>query len=63
MTIIIPTWLVVIILCLFVIRSVVFLKRGATLIRGMRTMWPVVKEFLGSEKGLTIEVSKKTDEK
>lgn len=63
MTIIIPTWLVVVILCLFVIRTIVFLKRGATVIKGMKAIWPTIKELLSSEKEVTIEISKKTDEK
>lgn len=62
MTIIIPTWLVVIILCLFVVRSIVFIKRGATMIKGMKAAWPVIKEFLGPERDFTIEVIKKTEE-
>lgn len=63
MTIIIPTWLVVVILCLFVVRSIIFLKRGATMIKGMKTVWPVIKEFLGPEKDVTIEISKRIEEK
>lgn len=63
MTIIIPTWLVVVILCLFVIRTIVFLKRGATMIKGMKAVWPVIKEFLSPEKDVTIEISKKLGEK
>ena len=63
MTIIVPTWLVVVILCLFVIRTIVFLKRGATMIKGMKTIWPFVKELLSPEREFTIELSKKTEGK
>lgn len=63
MTIIIPTWLVITILCLFVIRTVVFLRRGATMIKGMKAVWPVVKELLNSEKEVTIEISEKVEGK
>lgn len=63
MTIIIPTWLVVVIILLFVVRTIVFLKRGATMIKGMKTAWPVIKEFLGPEKNFTIEIIKKIEEK
>lgn len=57
MTIIIPTWLVVVILCLFVIRTLVFLKRGATMIKGIKTAWPFIKEFLSSKKSIKVEVT------
>lgn len=63
MTIVIPTWLVIVILCLFVIRTVVFLRRGATMIKGMKTIWPTIKELLDPEKEVTIEISKKLGEK
>lgn len=59
MTIIIPTWLVVSILCLFVVRTIVFIKRGAAVIKGVKAVWPIIKEYLGSEKNPTIEISKK----
>lgn len=63
MTIIIPTWLVVVILCLFIIRTIVFLKRGATMIKGMKAVWPSIKELLDSKKEFTVEISKKIKEK
>lgn len=63
MTIVIPIWLVVTILCLFVIRTIVFLRRGATIIKGMKTAWPVIKELLSSDKEVVIEISKKVEPK
>lgn len=63
MTIIIPTWIVVTILCLSVIRAIVFLRREATVIKGIRAAWPTIKQFFGPDKEITIEIIKKTENK
>ena len=62
MTIIIPTWLVVVILCLFVIRTIASLNRGATVIKGIKAVWPTIKEFLESNKNAVIKISKEIEE-
>lgn len=55
MTIIIPTWLIITIVCLFAIRMLVGIRRSAILIKGLKEVWPYVKKALDDDKDINIK--------
>lgn len=55
MTIIIPTWLVVLLICMFVFNSV---HRTRQLVKGAKAVWPSIKVLLDPDKKVDIKVTK-----
>lgn len=55
MTIIIPTWLIITIVCLFTIRMLVGIRRSAILIKGLKEVWPYIKKALDNGEDINIK--------
>ena len=58
MTITIPVWLVIVLACLFLINS---FHRTRQVVKGVKAVWPVVKDFLDPKKEATIKIEKKIE--
>lgn len=63
MTIVIPTWIVVVLICLMTFRSYIGLKRTAKMMKGLKELYPSLKEFLSSKNEVSINISKTVTEK
>lgn len=59
MTIIIPTWLVIVIICVFLFNS---FHRTSQLVKGAKAVWPSIKELLNPNKRISINISKDIEE-
>lgn len=55
MTIIIPTWLVILLICMFVFNSV---HRTRQLVKGAKAVWPSIKELLDPNREMDIKITK-----
>lgn len=63
MTIVIPTWIVVVLICLVALRSYIGLKRTAKMMKGFKELYPSIKEFLNSKNDVSINISKTVTKK
>lgn len=59
MTIIIPTWLVIVLICMFLFNS---FHRTRQLVKGAKAVWPSIKELLDPNKKVSIQISKDVKE-
>ena len=55
MTIIIPTWLIILLICTFVFNSV---HKTRQLTKGAKTVWPSIKALLDPDKKVDIKITK-----
>lgn len=55
MTIIIPTWLVIVLICMFLFNSI---HKTRQLVKGAKAVWPSIKELLDPDKKVSIQISK-----
>lgn len=58
MTITIPVWLVILLVCAFLANS---FYRTNQLVKGAKAIWPSVKTLLDPEKGFDIKITKTTE--
>lgn len=55
MTIIIPTWLVILLVCMFLFNS---FHRTRQLAKGVKAVWPSIKVLLDPDKKVDIKITK-----
>ena len=63
MTIVIPTWIVIILVILIIVRSYIRFKKMSKVMSGMRELLPDAKTFLDSKKTINITITKTITEK
>lgn len=62
MTIIIPTWIVVVLIILVIVRGYIGFKRATKIIGGLKEWFPLFKSFMESGKTVSITIAKKLNE-
>lgn len=55
MTIVIPTWLVIVLICMFLFNS---FHRTRQLVKAAKAVWPSIKDLLDPDKRISIQISK-----